>query len=915
MLKMFKMFISYLSSQELLLLTKFFSFTFKLYFLIIIVNQFIKSQGCKKFHLLLTGILAGSIMYSDVAWIPYHIYKIYLPNLDMRIIGFMARLGWLFFIIQNQSLILFLDNITQKNFNIKKYHIIFFLTNFILILLQIYFIVLKFNIPLLEGDSLLMEQRLIQLECLHLVVFFVPTLYRTIQCIRLNLLPKILSHQLKVFLGFLVFPHLLLDLVTKRLLFFTLIEEYIFLNKFAIQILSTVLICYALYYCSKKMMGLRFLNLKNHVEVKNKFNFINDFKDILEELSFVTTLNELIHITQMFFQRAFKIPISMTKFYVRNVDGEYAIDSSYNLSQNTKLIEQFISKCESTIDKEYNYIGLFLKKHKIFIKDEIEFSNFYEETEERTQILNFMNGINADIFLPIYDRQNIIAYIIVEQNARVDELFNSAERDQMLVFTSYLSNVINTLRHSNLDALLRHKKELQDELFEKYQEISQYKESIRSFLRSDKDLKIGIVFYKNRKFTYANQSAKDLLNIDINNNSGHALSKCFRELALQVHEYKVPKTIFTKDGNSNKLVLSAIPSLEENSVIIIVHYPEVTDIIKANVNLLKDTSSLDWLLYLETTKSGQLVNQLLPGNGESILDFKINLLSAALSRKATLLNLPQDDLMTTVELLHHISLRPNLHLIKLSSEEKNNEVAIKLFGINSIFDINETGSDPLLSKLDNIGTLFIENIDFLSLETQNQLAEFIVYGYFKRLKSDRKIFSNVRIICSSNKNLETLVAQGQFSKVLYSELNKASISMPSLLLFSDQEIIDLAQGFTDQTINTQTYKTFLSLDSKDKDKLLDQRPISLQELKDKVQKLIVSKSNKHNIYSESSFDPAYNIVDPVIAKAVRLGKRALKYQELMIALWDKYKNQNKIASLLGVDRSSVCRRCQQYNLK
>ncbi len=68
----------------------------------------------------------------------------------------------------------------------------------------------------------------------------------------------------------------------------------------------------------------------------------------------------------MLFQRAFKIPISMTKFYVRNVDGEYAIDSSYNLSQNAKFIEQFISKCENTIDKEYNYIGLFLKKHKNF---------------------------------------------------------------------------------------------------------------------------------------------------------------------------------------------------------------------------------------------------------------------------------------------------------------------------------------------------------------------------------------------------------------------------------------------------------------------------------------------------------------------------------------------------------------------
>ncbi len=60
---------------------------------------------------------------------------------------------------------------------------------------------------------------------------------------------------------------------------------------FAIQSLSALLISYALYYCGKRIMGLRFLNLQSHVEVKDKFNFINDFKNILEELSFVTILN------------------------------------------------------------------------------------------------------------------------------------------------------------------------------------------------------------------------------------------------------------------------------------------------------------------------------------------------------------------------------------------------------------------------------------------------------------------------------------------------------------------------------------------------------------------------------------------------------------------------------------------------
>ena len=56
---------------------------------------------------------------------------------------------------------------------------------------------------------------------------------------------------------------------------------------------------------------------------------------------------------------------------------------------------------------------------------------------------------------------------------------------------------------------------------------------------------------------------------------------------------------------------------------------------------------------------------------------------------------------------------------------------------------------PLLEKLDNIGTLFIKNIHFLDLETQEYLAEFIRYGFFSVFKSEHKIPSNVRIICSS----------------------------------------------------------------------------------------------------------------------------------------------------------------------
>ena len=345
----------------------------------------------------------------------------------------------------------------------------------------------------------------------------------------------------------------------------------------------------------------------------------------------------------------------------------------------------------------------------------------------------------------------------------------------------------------------------------------------------------------------------------------------------------------------------------------LVHYPEVSDIIKTHFDHLKDPSSWDYVLYLETTQSGQLINRMIPGSSEKLLDFKINLLRTALTKKATLIDIPDEDLMPTVEVLHDISLRQTLHTIKLTSPETADAIAQTLFGLNPL--IQKEATPPLLERLDNTGTIFIQNVECLSRTTQEYLAEFISFGFFHKLKSDHKVFSNVRIICSTRKNLLQLVNEDAFSKELYNELEQTSLVMPSLHDLSEKEVTALAQGFADQIITEDTYKNLLSLTDKDKAKLYDERPLSLHEFKERVHQILVQKSNKHKISDVIKFDVAYNVSDPDIAQAVRMGKKALKDPHVMAILWHKFQNQSKIATLLGVNRSSVNRRCQEYNLK
>jgi len=643
---------------------------------------------------------------------------------------------------------------------------------------------------------------------------------------------------------------------------------------------------------------------------------MNDFKNVLEQFSHVTNERELTHITQNFFKDAFNIPMRSTHLYIRNLGSYEQSELLSHLDNDESMVENFIS----TYNSQNKNVEAFIKKQKIVITDELSFSNFYEKDTTREIILQFLYNINADIFIPVYDKETLIAYIIVERHARYkdtinkNEFYSNIDRDQMVVFATYLGNIIHLLQNRNLNTLIAQEKDLQEELYDKHQKINQYKESIRSFLRTSKERKIGIVFYKNRRFVFGNQTAQELIAVKINTHDGHPITKAFKRVSQQALEYKSQQTCFVQNEKGNKLVLLAVPNIEQNNVIITVYYPEISDILKKRVDLLSDPTKWDYLLYLETTKSGKLIDQLIPGNGESLLNFKIDLLKIALSKKAILIDMPNEDVLPTVELLHHISLRENLHVLKLKNPAENVEIAVKLFGLNPLFGMEHTKEKPLLEKLNQNGTLFIQNIHHLCMETQKHLTEFLKYGLYRPLKSDKKTTSNVRIICSTDKNLQTMVSEGLFSKELFNELNKTQLIMPSLISLPEDELTNLATGFSEQAIKAKEFKNLLELTESDKRKLAHARPTSLQELKNRVQQILSKKSRKNEMYEETQFDPAYRLTDPELIEAVQLGKKALKNQKIMALLWNRFKNQNKIATLLGVNRSSVNRRCKEHGI-
>ena len=97
-------------------------------------------------------------------------------------------------------------------------------------------------------------------------------------------------------------------------------------------------------------------------------------------------------------------------------------------------------------------------------------------------------------------------------------------------------------------------------------------------------------------------------------------------------------------------------------------------------------------------------------------------------------------------------------------------------------------------------------------------------------------------------------------------------------------------------------------------KLMKKEYESFYELKLKIQYTLSEKMKKMSTQEDPDVLSLTQTSDAHILKIATLGKHALKDRALLTTLWHTLKNQNKIATLLKVNRSSVSRRCKEYNL-
>lgn len=92
----------------------------------------------------------------------------------------------------------------------------------------------------------------------------------------------------------------------------------------------------------------------------------------------------------------------------------------------------------------------------------------------------------------------------------------------------------------------------------------------------------------------------------------------------------------------------------------------------------------------------------------------------------------------------------------------------------------------LLAGVEEGGTLFLEDVDRLSLEMQRQLNEILDRGSFQAIGSDRQQpLKPGRIVASTTKELRREVEEGRFDRDLYYRLAGRSIELPPLSARAD----------------------------------------------------------------------------------------------------------------------------------
>ena len=163
------------------------------------------------------------------------------------------------------------------------------------------------------------------------------------------------------------------------------------------------------------------------------------------------------------------------------------------------------------------------------------------------------------------------------------------------------------------------------------------------------------------------------------------------------------------------------------------------------------------------------------------------------------------------------------------------------------------------------GTLILDEIATITLRMQEKILRVIEYGEIQRVGGSETLRVDVRIVGSTNADLQALAADGQFRRDLLDRLAFDVITIPPLRERME-DIMPLAHAFAINMASELRHAYFPGFGSKAASALLrHQWPGNVRELKNAVERSVYRAATPETPVAHIAFDPFDSPFKPVQA--------------------------------------------------
>ena len=209
----------------------------------------------------------------------------------------------------------------------------------------------------------------------------------------------------------------------------------------------------------------------------------------------------------------------------------------------------------------------------------------------------------------------------------------------------------------------------------------------------------------------------------------------------------------------------------------------------------------------------------------------------------------------------------------------------------------------------NGGTLFLDEVGNLSYDVQVQLLRALQERKVRPLGGAHEIDVDIRLVCATNGDLASLVADGQFREDLYHRINEFTIYMPELkdrgadiFLFADLFI---------KHANADLGRDVIGLDDKASERIASYAwPGNLRELNNVMRRATLLAKGKHIGLS----DLERSMAPSTPTEPLALHDELTEQQRIEAALRATGGNKSKAAQLLAVDRKTLYNKMKRYGM-